>query len=293
MQPLYKLLLAFVCFLCIQQTMAQVSPFGAGYFQNQYLLNPALSGTQQHLKVNLGYRQESASLSDRISSQYLTGEYGWNEKMGIGLNITNDLAGVLRTTRVMATYTYHIALNETGRSLHLGISGGVINKQIDQDDLNGEPGDVLLARGSTLDADADVGIAYTDNKLTVQGAFPGIVTYFGKNNDGVINRQLYFAAVAYKLAVNKEEDVVLEPKVAYRGMDGSDDIIDAGMNIIFADKLNLFGMYHTSENVTVGAGVFIKKQFTITAIYNTGSPAMKSFSGGNFEIGIGMSLLKK
>lgn len=285
-------LLLCISLACLQQGFTQLNPFGAGYYQNQYLLNPAMAGLKQELKLNGGYRRESASISDAISSQYLTGEYGLNSKMGVGLNLYNDLAGLLRTTRAMATYSYHIALNEKGRALHLGVSGGVVNKQVDNGASNGETGDPLLSRGSTIDIDADLGIAYTDGRLTVQGAFPGMVTYFGKDEEDVVNRPMYFAAASYKFLFNDDE-IILEPKVAYRGIEGNDNILDAGAAVLFKDKLQLFGMYHSTESITVGAGAFIKKQLTITAMYNTGATGVKGYTDGSFEIGIGLSILNR
>lgn len=275
------------------QSFGQLNPFGASYFQNQFLINPAMAGIDKNLKINLGYRREWNAIPDGPTNQYLTGEYGMSNKMNIGLNVNNDKAGVLRSTSVMAAYSYYVPLNEKDRKLHLGLSAGVVNRSLDNKTLNGDVDDMSLANAKGTHFDGGLGLAYSDSRLTVQGAFPNMVTYFGKNEKDVVTRTTFFAAASYKIPLNKENTVKLEPKVAYRGVKGFDNIIDVGANVSFSDYLNFFGMYHTSKNVTLGAGLTVKSKLTLMAIYTTSPPTLNDYTSGNFEIGIGLSLWNK
>jgi len=271
---------------------AQLNPYGAGYFQNQYLFNPAMAGYQQKLNVNLAYRKEWVDIPDGPVNQYLTGDYGLSDRVGARLKITNDKAGVLSTTEAMATYSYHIAVSDN-QNLHFGLSAGVWNRRVDNSRLNGEPGDASVMSAGRTQFDADFGVAYNYDRLTVQGAFPNMVSYFQKNETDAVDKPTFFAAASYKVNVSNNEDITLEPKVAYRGVKGYDQIVDVGANVDFSNRVNVFGVYHTTKNITAGAGLNLFNKLAITANYTSASSVLKTYTDGTIEIGLRFSFLEK
>lgn len=276
---------------------AQITnPFSNSYFRNQYLSNPAMAGKSLHdLDFNIGYRNEGASIPDAPRNQYLTGTYGISDKVGLGIKIYNDKAGLINTTRAMATYAYHVALDENDSKLFLGISAGIWRSRIDNAAINGNPDDPGIGKFNNRGAlfDIDFGAAYTNHAWTIQGAFPGMVTYFKEDqDDDVIGRTVFFTAVSYRFLFNKDESPIeIEPKVSYRNMKGFDDVLDAGANVAFMnDLLNVFGVYHSTKSISFGAGVNVKGMVHIDAAYNTGAATLKNYTKGTFEIGIGLTL---
>jgi type IX secretion system PorP/SprF family membrane protein len=275
-----------------QTSSAQLNPFGASYFQNQYLFNPAMAAHQQNLLLNGGYRREWNSVPDGPVGQYLSGEYGFSDKVGVGLIINNEEAGLLQTTSARGTYSYHISLNDS-RKLHFGLSAGVWNRRVDKTNMNGDPSDLSLVNAARTNFDADFGVAYTDERLTIQGAFPNMVSFFGKDESEMVDKAMLFASASYKLTVSEDDGLTLEPKVAFRGIKGYDHIIDAGANLSFRNNLNVFGIYHSSKNATLGAGLTIKNKLTLSAIYTSSSNVLKNYTGGNIELGVRFSFLEK
>jgi hypothetical protein len=143
--------------------------------------------------------------------------------------------------------------------------------------------------------DADFGAAYTDGKLTVEAALPGMITHAAKSKTYVIDKTILFAAAGYLFTFNEGKNLIgVEPKVCYRNVEDYDDIIDAGANVSFMDNLfNVFSLYHSTKNATFGLGLNLKKTFNITAVYSTGSSSLRQYAGGSFEIGAGVSLGKQ
>ncbi|RNI31435.1 PorP/SprF family type IX secretion system membrane protein [Rufibacter latericius] len=287
--------LLFCCVAMVQEGAAQINPLKAMYFQNQYLANPAMAGVNGGLRVNLHYRNQWGSISDAPTTEAITADYGLSNKVGLGLNLGQNREGLLKRSRAMATYSYHLPLNQSTRQLHFGLSAGVVNEQIDMDEMVGDVDDNTVAKFNDQGPyfEGEVGVAYTDSKLTIQGSFPNIRAFLDKslNERNTVNRSTYFAAASYKLAFGSS--VGVEPKVVYRGVKGYDDLIDAGANLTFVDnQFNVFGMYHSSENVTFGFGVDVKKRLAVTGMYTTGSPALNSLTGvkGSFELGLRASL---
>lgn len=297
-----RLLRVGLLLLCVawarQGTAQLLYPFGASYFQNRYLSNPAMAGlSPQVLDLNAGYRRESSAFAGSPSNQFLTGDYGLGDRVGLGLNLYNDQAGLIRTTRVMGTYAYHVPLGSDPERLSFGISAGVQSARVDNAAVSGADQDdpslaKFNARGTRFDV--DFGVAYTDGKLTLESAFPGIATYLRRTETDVIDRTVVFSAASYLFSFNQDANKIrLEPRVDYRVVKGFDNVVDAGARISFLDDLlDVFGMYHTSRNASFGAGVHIQRKLSLVAIYTTPVPAMGSYGAGSFGVSVAVKLGK-
>ncbi|WP_235524284.1 PorP/SprF family type IX secretion system membrane protein, partial [Pedobacter sp. Hv1] len=86
---------------------AQLNPLGSQYYNNQYLINPAFAGMGQGLKLNAAYRKLWSGIPGSPLTQNITADYGFG-KVGVGLNVNNESAGLLRQTRAVASYAYHL-----------------------------------------------------------------------------------------------------------------------------------------------------------------------------------------
>lgn len=270
-----------------------LSPFGAGYFQDQYLLNPAMAGLHTATwDLHAGYRREWISVPDGPANQFLTGTYGINGHVGLGLNLYNDQAGLIRTTRAMGTYAYHVPLNGEKRRLLFGLSAGILSRRVDNSSIIGDPSDAGITKfnNHSLQFDADFGAAYTDGRLTLQTALPGMVSYFRKGQGDAVDRTVLFTAAAWRFTFNKGVNAIgFTPKVCYSVMKGYDNLMDVGADVSLHDNLlDVFGMYHSSKNATLGVGVNVKKTLEIAAIYQTPSSSMSAYSHGSFGVSIGL-----
>lgn len=286
----------FITVSSIAESRAQLHPLSGIYYQNQYLANPAMAGLEEGvLRLNLGYRQQWSSMPGAPTTQALTGDYGFGNKVGLGLNLYNDKAGLLTRTRVMGTYAYHLPLNGENEKLNFGISLGFMTERLADEDVNGNPGDISIGRVNERETfvDGDFGAAYTSNKLTIQGAIPNMKNFFKKDdNDNVVDQSTFFTAVSYKFYFPQSlNGMGVEPKAAFRGVKGYDDILDIGANLTFANEaLSLMGVYHSSQSATFGAGVNYKKTLSIMGMYTTETAALSGYTSGNFELALRVNL---
>ena len=260
-------------------TNAQLKPLAAAFYQNQYLINPAMAGLEGGTSFDLSYRQQLNSTPGGLTEQALTGTHGFN-KAAIGLNVYNEKAGLLNRVRVLGSYAYHLKLNENDK-LHFGLSVGVLNEKVDETSIRGDATDVNISRFNARGAvvDGDFGAAYTRKGITVQGAILNL------------NNSTFFTALSYKFNMGKTYgDVGLEPKLCYRGTKEADGIVDAGINVTFAqDRFNVFGLYHSSENATFGFGIKYKT-LSLSGIYSSVPHAFSGYTNGDFELGLGIKL---
>ena len=286
--------LLILAVLPFSNSMAQLNPMGAAYFQNQYMMNPAMAGQQQRLTFNAGVRQQFSSMPGAPLSQSLTADYGFSERAAVGLFVNNDRAGVLKRTHAAGSFAYHLPLSGAGQHLSFGISLSLANDRIDLSDVKGDTNDPDLYDMNQRETymDGDFGMAYTSSGLQVQAALPNMKHLLKKDILEVANLPVFFSAISYRIPLGSMSTV--EPKVVYRGVQGHDNLLDAGANLVFnsaaANKLNLFGMYHSAGSATFGMGVTWKNTFSFNGMYTTNTSALQGYTNGDFELNIGYSL---
>ena len=276
--------------------MAQLSPMGALYFQNQYLGNPALAGTESGMDVSLGIRKQWSNIPGSPATQAFTASYGLNDKVGLGLNISNDKSGLFNRTRTVASYAYHLPLSGESHKLSFGLSLGLMSERIASEDIRGNAADANVGSYNQREnyLDGDFGFAYTGSKLSIQAALPNMKSYFKKDvNTDAVDRSTFFSAVSYKFQLEGGGGFGLEPKVAYRGVKGMDNIVDVGANLSYANnKVNLFGLYHSTNSSTFGIGLN-HLNIGFSGMYSTATSALSSYANDNFEVSMKVKLFNK
>ncbi|HEY0896332.1 MAG TPA: type IX secretion system membrane protein PorP/SprF, partial [Sphingobacteriaceae bacterium] len=194
------------------------------------------------------------------------------------------------------SYAYHLPLNTDGQALHFGVSVGFASERVMNENLNGDQGDQSVGRFNQRETfvDGDFGAAYTDSRLSIQAALPNLKSFFGTDENKAVDRSVFYSAVSYKwffgTGVNSG---TIEPKVAFRGVKGHDNLIDAGANLsLINNQLMLSGMYHSSQSATFGVGVIYNKALSILGMYTTETAALRGYTNGNFEVGVRYNFLK-
>jgi type IX secretion system PorP/SprF family membrane protein len=283
-----KYIIFAIGLLLVSTTYAQLNPMGSTYFQNQYLANPALAGIRPELEVNVGYKVQWTAIEGAPTMQAITAEHGTaGKKIGLGLSFYNENAGVILRTGIKATYAYHVALNNNQSFLDFGISGGIINEWIDYEKVFGDLNDPSLQQFNTRRwyADGDFGIAYRNERLTLQGALPNLKRLLNRDlRRNTVDRSLYMAAVSYQFV---NPIFTVEPKAVYRGVENYKDMLDIGGEFkCFENKLMISAMYHSTHSITAGIGTFYQNQLRILCFYTTGTADLRKYSNGEFEIAL-------
>jgi type IX secretion system PorP/SprF family membrane protein len=277
---------------------AQLNPFQAMYFQNQYQYNPAMAGLEKALKLNIGYRQQWSNFPGTPKTTTFTADFQPVEKVGLGINVNDDQEGIIRQTRVMGTYAYHLPLSGNNEKLSFGLSLGVNDAHIDYNKVNGDLTDEQIAQYNQLKAyvDGDFGMAYTSDKLTVSSALPNLKSVFFKSSDQRFDadRLLFITAVSYKFDVSAtDNNLSLEPLAAYRIVKGYKDIVDAGFNFRMNNYgIYLQGIYHTSQSMGLGCGLD-QNTYCLNFSYNLETGVLSNYTRGAFEFGLKLKLFGK
>ncbi|MNL06429.1 hypothetical protein D3C87_1270640 [compost metagenome] len=291
---LYYKLLTLTALLAVSVNLkGQLNPLSAQYYTNQYLINPAFAGTEEGLKLNGAYRKLWSNVPGSPLTQNLTADYGFS-KVGIGISVNNESAGLQRQTRVVASYAYHLKLNEVGGQLHFGVSFGFMNQRLENADIYGNPNDPMVGQYNDRKTylDGDFGLAYTSGKLNIQASVPNLKSVLKKDVIKLADVATFYTAASYKIGISEgAEGMDVEPKVAFRGVKGFDHIWDAGAQLSIANQqVFLMGMYHSTKNGTFGLGMNYRKKYLISGTYTTQTSALSSYTNGSFELNLRLNL---
>jgi len=294
MKTLYKLLMLLAVWIPAASVHAQLNPLSSQYYTNRYVINPAFAGANNGLRINGAYRKLWDNVPGAPVTQNLTADYGFG-KVGVGLNMSNESAGLQRQTRIVGSYAYHLPLNANNQQLHFGLSVGFMNQRLENADIYGNPNDPMvgLYNDRKTYLDGDFGIAYTSDKLSIEGSLPNLKSFFKKDVIKLADVATFYTAVSYKITLSEGmEGIALEPKVAYRGVKGFDNIFDLSAQAWIANKqVFLMGVYHSSENATFGIGVDFKRKYLISGMYTTQTSALSAYTNGSFELNLRLSVL--
>jgi type IX secretion system PorP/SprF family membrane protein len=274
---------------------AQLNPFQSMYFQNKYLYNPAMAGVERGLDINIDYMQQWNTFPGMPKTGSFTADFQPAEKVGLGISVYNEEAGLIRTTRIIGTYAYHLPLSDQNEHLNFGVSMGINDSRVNYDNINGDATDPEIAQYNHTSpyADGDFGIAYTSNNLYIGGAVPNLRSDFFKTSDIRFDadRLLFIAVASYKIPIkNDVGSYSLEPMAAYRVVQGYKDIVDAGFNFTMNDYgLYLQGIYHSNQTMGLGVG-FDQQTYAFSFSYNLETGQLSNYAVGTFELGLKIKL---
>lgn len=303
MKQNFKIIFLLFFTWLVTKSNAQIGTFGSGYFQNQYIFNPAMAGLKNgELNLNLAYLGQANSGVDNsaFTTIYGTADYAFNKDIGAGVAVYNDKAGLINSTKIVGTYSFHMDLGDDNQRLHLGVSAIGIQQKLRQDAVTGDPNDPSLINFNNdrkMQFESDFGAAYTDDAWTLQATVPNLVALFkDRARDEVFSQTMFLAAASYKIKLTEEGDdlITLEPKAVYRGLKQTKNVFDGGANLTFLNELlNVYGMYHSTQCITAGIG-FKFNLVQASASYNSKPSTLSGDSFGNsFEIGFRFSLSPK
>lgn len=296
MKTTYKTLalIAFTTLLGVT-AKAQLNPLSSQYYTNQYLINPAFAGAVQGLKVNGAYRKLWSNVPGSPLTQNLTVDYGFG-RVGLGLTVNNESAGLQRQTRVVGSYAYHLPLNGDDQQLHFGVSLGFMSQRLENSDIYGNPSDPMVGQYNDRKTylDGDFGASFTSEHFNIQASIPNLKSVLKKDVIKLADVATFYTAVSYRVDLSEgPEGIDVEPKVAYRGVKGFDNIWDAGTQFGIADRQAfILGMYHSTKNATFGLGMDYKRKYLISGTYTTQTSALSSYTNGSFQLSLRLNLSK-
>lgn len=315
---LFTLFLVLPFWLLAQQK-AQYSQ----YIINSYLLNPALTGSEEYADLKIGYRNQWSGVNGAPATFYLSGhtrlangikfrkpssslavkpnsfaadapENGVRRKIkphhGVGGIVLRDQIGPFSRTEASAAYAYHLPLASTVW-LATGASLGIISQTLRPDAITfHSPNDNAAVGWNKISPNLATGLwLYADNFYAGASANQLFSNAGASTDERPGNNTLrshYFLTTAYKYAPSS--NLAFIPSVLVKWVQPIPVSVDYNLRAIYDDKYWAGFSYRQQDSFIVLAGLTLNQRLDLSYAYDLGISSLSSTSAGSHEIVLGL-----
>lgn len=289
----------FILFIIVSaNASAQQLPYYTQFRSNDYLQNPAISGTKRTLDARINYRLQWLGFegAPRTSSITLNSRF-YKGKMGAGIYFMQDKIGPSVQTNVGASYAVHFRFPDC--ELSAGAAGNFTDYT-----LQGS----LITLHNTQDPSIDQNVS---NSRWVGDASAGIYLYNDRFHMGVAGMHLLQTTVAlYKKDSLKHGKVKYASQVnfsvGYNFSQNPDYVWENNVFVTYVTAVPIMFDYtlrlHIKEKFMTGVSIRLKdavglhfgvtlfEGFRVSYSYDLLISQLRTYSGGSHEIMLVYSL---
>lgn len=294
MKIINKILLILLLGLSTIQLFAQQDPQYSLYMFNPMGVNPAYAGSREVLSGVLIHRSQWVGLEGAPTTQAFSVNMPLsNKKMGVGLQVVNDLIGPRQTLYASANYAYRLKL---GRGkLAFGLGAGIINYNYDWASIEyKDPNDAIptTAAESVMVPTFDFGVYYNTNTFYTGIGFDHLNRAELNLTDSSNARTYSHLTATIGKAFNLKENLVLKTSILLRNSENAKDgTLDINAGLLF-NQMFLFGLTVSSRKSLTGIlEINISKNLRMGYAYEHNATELtKSAGTGSHEIFVGYDI---
>jgi type IX secretion system PorP/SprF family membrane protein len=269
---------------------AQQWPLYSQYMFNQFIINPAVAGSDERIPIVATVRRQwmgiqDAPVTQSISAHAYTGQY-----VGLGINFFNEVAGPSRRTGMSFSAARHFLVNKSSDTwFSFGLSGIFYQFGFDPSKLHfDQPDDPVITTAaiSKFIPDAATGVYLYNSQyyigFSVQHLFQTSVNLFDiqDRNHNPASR-VYFLSAGYEFVIN--DNLNIQPSVLVRKIFAAPYQIDLNVKATIMNHFTIGTSYRSNDAVVLIAGVNIPNVFLGYSYDITLNP-LKSYSKGTHEL---------
>ena len=275
------------------EAVAQQLPELSQYLNNDFLLNPAVAGTKEYAPVTISARMQWVGFNNAPSTQIASIHGALTNNVGLGLSVTNTVAGPTSNTTVQLAYSYRIKLNSKTK-LSFGVAPMLIQQSLQKDKMTlDEQNDNTFNRisGKTMIADVDAGVYLYGSKYFVSLSVPQLLENKVRLGDALFTEKLKRTYVLYGgYNFDVKHNFVLTPSVLIKAMQGGAPIqFDLNFKATY-NKLVWLGLSYRSSTsqsfseVAVASLGVMKYNFVFGYSYDYSLSSISKYSSGSHEL---------
>jgi type IX secretion system PorP/SprF family membrane protein len=268
----------------------QLVPVTSQYVLNPLGINPAYAGNRGALNVAAFYRRQWTGISGAPETMTLAADAPFlDNKLGLGLIITNDKIGVTKETHFLTNYSYKINMGKG--NLSFGLGAGMITTNTAWSDLVVlDPGDENFLTNSRVFVvpDFSFGVYYTNQTFFAGLSIPKLLGYkfnFDKNkynltfNPGKYN---YLLNTGYIYELSSK--IKLFPSTLIAFSPGEKVLIDINAYVGMNDRLWLGASYRNNRSLGALVQFAVNNQLKLAYTYDFDLGSLGRYSNGSHEI---------
>lgn len=241
-----KKIIILICSFYTLVSFGQQDPIYTQYMFNTLAINPAYAGSRDVLSATALYRHQWIIQGAPRTFTFSADMPVANEKVGLGLVVSNDNIGVFNTLAVSANFAYRIRFEKT--TLAFGILGGFsqINANLPATEITN---DVAFAQQQNhFVPNIGAGIYWSSDKFYIGGSLPKMLNTSLYDQIPNVNpvglagfnaRQFRHAFITGGYVFDLSEHVKLKPSTLIRFVAGAPAQMDLNCNLYLYEKFGI------------------------------------------------------
>lgn len=293
----------FALGFCSNNSFAQQDAQFTQYMYNTLSVNPAYAGSRDVLSFVGLYRTQWVGLdgSPKAFTGSLHSPVG--EKVGLGLNITNDEIFITSETYIDLTFSYTLDLPKD-KKLAFGIKGGGHFLDIDTSKantgaFNAGDANAEINIDNKFSPQIGLGVYYYSRKFYLGISAPNLLETEHFDEKAANNNSFATAQERINLYVmagrifDINSDLKFKPAALVKIVDGAPLQIDLSVNALIKEKLTLGLAYRLSAAFSAMAGFQISDQLMLGLAYDRETTQLRQFNDGSYEMFLRYELIKR
>lgn len=258
------------------------------YIFNGLLINPAYAGSHVQLSSTLSYRNQWINFEGSpVTSTFGIHSSFKRERVGLGLQVTNDQIGSYRNTGVFGSYAY-IIKRPGGGVLSLGVQGGFNNFKADFSALHLRPNDDPIFNGffNEFRPNFGGGAFYYNKKMFAGFSIPTILKhsdFFKDSFQQLAIPRIYYLQMGTYIPLDRMGKVKVIPSFLLRIQEGTPLSADLNVNVVFNDLISIGNSYRTGDALVAFTSFKLSEKFHFVYSYDYTTSAIRSYSRGTHE----------
>ncbi|MFT0716771.1 type IX secretion system membrane protein PorP/SprF [Flagellimonas lutimaris] len=284
---IYRITLLMV-FMAVSAVHAQKEPQYTQYMYNIGSFNPAYVGTVESPEIIGLYRAQWVDIPGAPTTIRAGANIPFNnEKMGLGINIVNDVLGPSKQTYFDVAYSYEIQLSDETK-LSFGLNAGGSSLNVDFSEGTFEQGsDPSLLGGNYSSFYPTVGAGlfmYHEEDWYLGASVPNFLTDELYNDEVATIVEDYMQLnVIGGYVFQLSDRTKFKPAFLVNYLQGSPVNINLSANFQFIDALTIGASYRFDNAVSGLAGFQISNAMFIGYSYDYNTNGLGEYSGGSHE----------
>ena len=285
-----KYQLIFLIMICaVFVANAQQRPLQSLYMFDPLLINPAYAGTQTQLSATAIYRNQWVNLEGSPQTFTATVHSGFlQNKVGLGLIMSNDVIGIHKDVSVYGIYSYKIKIDRT-TTLSMGLQGGLNNFSSDYNQLHiKNPGDPKLDLGVVTKILPNVGggLFLRHKKFFVGLSVPYLINnkliYYSADKSFAKQRRYYYLNGGISWQISPIAQFM--PSALIRFQEKAPISFDLNALVVLYKTVGL-GVSLRNKNALIGLfELQLNENFHLGYAYDLTTSDLNQFSNGTHEL---------
>jgi len=283
-----------LCFLGLWSLsgFAQQTPHYTLHIFNNYMINPAVTGSTECWEAKAGYRTQWMGFESAPVTMFLSAHGKLNKKKssskasfeGIGAYVIKDQTGPMSKLGGQISYAFHFAVSRKVTT-SIGLSFGAMQYSVDAGDLKPfNPTDPAVASSNSILPDANFGIWTYSDDFFIGLAARQLLPLTISGTEIRMMDHLYFT-LGNRLLVNRTVSII--PSVHVRMGLITPPQIDAALRVDWGNKFWIGLAYRKIDALAGMVGFNISPLFKLGYAYDYTLSKIQGFSSNTHEIILG------